>query len=946
MRKLQVLAGLMLAAVLNCSAQPSYTFTRFQERNGIPSATIEKIIQDADGYLWLASWSGLYRFDGSDFIRFSVNSSEIARVPHDDRLADIEYDGFGRLWVLSSSRTLYRLDPRNRDAERTTPLQVTDIFKLSDTDFRFPTARGTILKCEFSRNGDDFTLSKYFSLPRDETVNLISKDSAGNIWTLTSRAVYRNAELLAELPGLCMLDDGGVQYVGSTSGLLLKVSGDYITILQTETEAPVEILVRIPGRPELLGGSSEEGLFCWNSETERSTRIEGFTATHRPVRQLADSRGNIWLYTERGALYWYDPENMRLVQFYNRELQNGWDGDDYINAVYVDAQDNLWLSGSWGGLEHARYNSGEFKLKVFDRSPDAAPEANNVRAVLQGRSGLIYAATRDGKVHLLDQSLDEVAAWPVPGPVYTLAETADGEIWAGSKGMGITENTARPGTAAYVPRYYRRDDDAYYAPNCDQIYDLNAADPARLWISSFDGSLSYVDLSDDSRQFISRKNRISFPAQRLNRMRHSCFGPDGKLYAGGSLGLFVCGNPSDEPEQMKFENFASTADFDIQHILFTADGRLWASSSGNGFIGFDGTGSDSPAEFYTTREGILSNFVLSAVQDRKGNIWIASNGGINKFNPETNSIIGYPYRRIGLDVQLNEGRPLLAENGEIFFNTTGGLLHFNPDEISNSTYVPKLLINFMSVNGRQKDEDTFDRVRMKRNQTLDLRFLALDLTAPSRVLYYYKVDGLDEDWYNLGNDPFIHLSDLKPGRYTLRLRSTNADGIAVDNERTIRLDVGGGILLLSLLLPPLLLVAAAAAVFLHLRRRASRAAAAPQPFRDSLTAFLEEHIDDGDLSIADVAAAMNMSRSSLFQKCRDKLKMTPLEYLKELRFRKAAEMLQEGSHSISQIAWATGFNDSHYFSRAFKQRFGKTPSEYRNSARRGGAIEAGTEKRS
>ena len=231
-------------------------------------------------------------------------------------------------------------------------------------------------------------------------------------------------------------------------------------------------------------------------------------------------------------------------------------------------------------------------------------------------------------MHLLDQRLDEVAAWPVPGPVYTLAETADGEIWAGSKGMGITENTARPGTTAYSPRYYRRDNDAYYAPNSDQIYDLNAADPDRLWISSFDGSLSYIDLSDNNRQFISRKNRIPFPAQQLNRMRHSCFGPDGKLYASGSLGLFVCDNPSDEPEQMKFEHFPSTADIDIQHILFTADGKLWASSSGNGFIGFDGTGSDSPAKFYTTREGILSNFVLSAVQDRKGNIWIASNGGI------------------------------------------------------------------------------------------------------------------------------------------------------------------------------------------------------------------------------------------------------------------------------------------------------------------------------
>ena len=156
----------------------------------------------------------------------------------------------------------------------------------------------------------------------------------------------------------------------------------------------------------------------------------------------------------------------------------------------------------------------------------------------------------------------------------------------------------------------------------------------------------------------------------------------------------------------------------------------------------------------------------------------------------------------------------------------------------------------------------------------------------------------------------------------------------MDNERKVRLNVSGGLLLLYILLPQLLLGAAAAGIFRHSRRRtaAAAAAAAPQPFRDALTAFLEEHIDDGDLSITDVATAMNMSRSSLFQKCRDSLKMTPLEYLKELRFRKAAEMLREGGFSISQVAWATGFNDSHYFSRAFKQRFGKTPSEYRRTA--------------
>ena len=84
---------------------------------------------------------------------------------------------------------------------------------------------------------------------------------------------------------------------------------------------------------------------------------------------------------------------------------------------------------------------------------------------------------------------------------------------------------------------------------------------------------------------------------------------------------------------------------------------------------------------------------------------------------------------------------------------------------------------------------------------------------------------------------------------------------------------------------------------------------------------------------AEMAAAMNMSRSALFGKCRSATGMAPLEYLRSMRFSKAAEMLGSDRHSISQIAWATGFNDSHYFSKAFKQKFGMTPSEYRRRHR-------------
>ena len=197
------------------------------------------------------------------------------------------------------------------------------------------------------------------------------------------------------------------------------------------------------------------------------------------------------------------------------------------------------------------------------------------------------------------------------------------------------------------------------------------------------------------------------------------------------------------------------------------------------------------------------------------------------------------------------------------------------------------------------------------------------------------LDGRDRQWNSLGNDPRIHIDKLKPGKYSLRLRSTNGDGVFTDNEKTIELVVSPDFLP-CLLLAVLFLGAAA---FSLTRRRTLPSPGteddldSAQRFRKEFSEYLAEHIDDGELNIAEMAAAMNMSRSALFGKCRSATGMAPLEYLRSMRFSKAAEMLGSDRYSISQIAWATGFNDSHYFSKAFKQKFGMTPSEYRRRHR-------------
>lgn len=105
---------------------------------------------------------------------------------------------------------------------------------------------------------------------------------------------------------------------------------------------------------------------------------------------------------------------------------------------------------------------------------------------------------------------------------------------------------------------------------------------------------------------------------------------------------------------------------------------------------------------------------------------------------------------------------------------------------------------------------------------------------------------------------------------------------------------------------------------------------ADQRFLARLTALLEENISNGDLSVDDVARLMGMSRSVYFKKIKALTGIGPNDYFKSLRLQRAAELLDAGELSITEISYSIGIADSHYFSKCFKQKFGVTPTEYRN----------------
>ena len=104
-----------------------------------------------------------------------------------------------------------------------------------------------------------------------------------------------------------------------------------------------------------------------------------------------------------------------------------------------------------------------------------------------------------------------------------------------------------------------------------------------------------------------------------------------------------------------------------------------------------------------------------------------------------------------------------------------------------------------------------------------------------------------------------------------------------------------------------------------------------QRFLSRLTALLEENISNGDLSVDDVARMMGMSRSVYFKKLKALTGVGPNDFFKSLRMQRAAEILDAGELSITEISYAVGIADAHYFSKCFKQKYGVTPTDWRRN---------------
>ena len=536
------------------------------------------------------------------------------------------------------------------------------------------------------------------------------------------------------------------------------------------------------------------------------------------IKIVEDSRGNLWLTPSGNGMAMYDRRNNRLVPFLDQNRHYAWTAENTVIDMFVDRQDNVWFCGKYTGLQKATYNAPQFNTLNHVAPTESG---RDVRGVFQDSKGRIWLGAKSGVVSVYDSQLRFIGNLTADGRLsasfssqvghaYAFAEQKNGVIWIATKFSGLLR-LQPSGVNTFRLKRFTADGSRYSLPHND-VFSLCIDRHNRLWGATFGGGIFYTDLSAKEPRFIHSANLLtSYPIQRFGRTRFVTSDGQGNIWVCATSGLLRFSDNFRRPEKIHYisytrqpDNASSLSYNDVLEAYFTSSDSMYVCTYGGGFCRVERSSGDS-LRFtpFTTANGLRSDVVFSVQEDRSGNLWFASENGFVKYSPQKNSVENFSSRFFGKQIDINEGMALRLRDGRLLYpsrNCTA--VYFNPEKIKVSRFVPKIILTKLFVDQTEQLPSADDNAILEEDinsvqcitlpsgkNSFNLEFSALDFRDPSNISYAYMIDGIDAGWNMIGNRHSAIYNNLPPGKYVLKIRSTNSDGLWVNNMRRVEIEV-------------------------------------------------------------------------------------------------------------------------------------------------------------
>lgn len=728
---------------------------RLSIEEGLSQTTVNDLLIDTNGFVWLATENGLNRFDGYRVRRVSPAGGMLDESP----VYRLMQDKQDNLWVGTAEEGLLRLVPHTGDFQqiltRTFPYgleQSQSVEYLLDGDdegYMWVAFTTEVVRVDSQTHQQQVVFSLTESQQASQHLNRVLLQHQDFLFIGTSNGLFRVDHQMHQTLRLELdpdnisvernnvkqlyLDEDGRLWVGTVEGLFVVDNA-----LSTSNQYQVELLIpkiniwqiKFYGDAMLLG--TDKGLYSYHPKSAELTSwlklSDGrFEVSDDNIRELEqDKHGNLWLGTNSdGAFRWSVSSlafrNIHRSSRYGQQLNH-----DLVWTLAADSGNNFWI-GTEHGLSRYQDDSGEIEA-IWPENDEYSWE-NSILGIFPATQGRLWLALPSG-LKIFDPVTRSVSAPDVTNPLlmkdlWGTFMDDQGDIWF-TNGEGFYH---------YVP-------DSTRLTRLDEVSSQLDAARSAGFIGSMPGQPNILLISMAGALWgMNRDSGELFPI-------HDFKQPDTARYL----------TPNS--------------------VALDGAGILWVAYSGLGLIGVEADGFKLRYQ-YNANNKLASDAVYGLQLDRQGNLWMSSHAGLMVLNTDTQHIQNYTHQSGLSTMEFNAGAALKLTDGRLVYGSVKGITLFSPEHLQPTpSDTLKVMISELSLLNRTVAAagQIFNEhaVTLEPDDLgLQVGVTTLDYSNLAQTQYKFSLSGDTNIDYPPISDAEFFVPQFKPGHYVLSVQAVD-----------------------------------------------------------------------------------------------------------------------------------------------------------------------------
>ncbi len=736
--------------------------------------------------MWFGTRDGLNRYDGYQFKVYKKDSNPESIVSNDVRI--LYFDTLkNELWIGTNSGlskynsetdNFYNYIPSSSDPTSISNRVIRQIFRDSKGKLWVGTSDGLNLLNEDNHTFRNTDLN-FPDNNESHDIKAIMEDSEGTLWFGTTGGLYY---MESETNGKFIFNraDGSANW---------KLSDTHIKSIIEDKKGNFWL------------GTLEGGINYLDRKNEsvtvyRNEKDNPYSLSHNNIRSMViDENNDLWVGTFDG-LNLFRKKTEDFLRFTKKEVGDSGLSDKSIRCVYIDRRGGLWLGTYYGGVNHLdeKYN----RFTNYRHGPVGNVLSGNiVSSFMEDENENLWIGTEGDGLNFYNTKLNKFTSYKrQSGTANSLSGNNvkqllldDNQLWIGTFQEGL--NVLNLKTKIF--NHYKNDPRNPHSLSSNNVYGL-LKENGLLYICTFGGGLNVLNLTTKQFQRYYSSEEPGSLSSDLNRVIIKS--SDGQLWIGGEQGLNKVSRDKDGyPE--KFTAYLD--DYKIYSLQEDLNKHIWVGTFANGLFRFNPK--DGSTVHFTTKDGLPGNTVFGILIVDSTEIWISTNNGLSKLNPQQNSFTNYNYSN-GLDnSEYNFNAYYKTKSGDLLFGGVNGFTQFNPRSIQPNQFIPPVVFTELRKNNTvinvsdesgllNKSINDTEEVTFNYNEAnFTLGIAALDYFSPETNHYAFMLEGIDRDWnYSTGKtEPTYTIQ--KEGEYSFRMKGGNSDGIWNPEERKLKIVV-------------------------------------------------------------------------------------------------------------------------------------------------------------